>query len=339
MALTLSSPALLSGGALVRTTPSGPKRTSSLPHPILKLDGHAGPVNALAYSPSGNHLASASTDRSVFLWDTRSEYSNWAALTGHKNAILDLVWDPLANDTLLYTASADWTAAQFDTTTGTRVRSFRGHDGVVGQIVMPRRAPSQVLLTGSDDTYVLVWDPRTKWSQDSLETGLPVTALSASETGDMVFTASVDGVVKAYDVRSKKVLFSLEGHADTVLGLALSPDGTSLLSSSADGTVRIWDIRPFSATPGRQVAAMEGTIPGPHSYQHTVPAWSPNGQQVVCASPGDAAVVIWDAATRAIKYRLPGHKGSACAVAWHPEEPVVASGGADKSVFVGELDF
>lgn len=37
----------------------------------------------------------------------------------------------------------------------------------------------------------------------------------------------------------------LEGHDDTVTGLAMSPDNNRLLSNSMDSTLRIWNVRPY----------------------------------------------------------------------------------------------
>jgi Prp8 binding protein len=42
-------------------------------------------------------------------------------------------------------------------------------------------------------------------------------------------------------------------------------------------------------------------------------------------------------ATRRVLYKLPGHQGSVNEVAFHPKEPIIASGSSDRNVFVGEL--
>ena len=43
-------------------------------------------------------------------------------------------------------------------------------------------------------------------------------------------------------------------------------------------------------------------------------------------------------ATRAVKYRLPGHNGAVTEVAFHPEEPIIGSCSSDKSIYLGEID-
>jgi WD40 repeat protein len=50
-------------------------------------------------------------------------------------------------------------------------------------------------------------------------------------------------------------------------------------------------------------------------------------------------VYVWDENTTRILYSLPGHKGSANSVDFHPNEPVIVSGGSDKKIYLGELHF
>lgn len=48
-------------------------------------------------------------------------------------------------------------------------------------------------------------------------------------------------------------------------------------------------------------------------------------------------VHIWDSTTAERVYYLPGHKGSVNEIIFHPQEPVIASCGSDKQIFLGEL--
>ncbi|KAI9179753.1 hypothetical protein H9P43_005083 [Blastocladiella emersonii ATCC 22665] len=318
-------------GTLIRTEAP---RTSKLLAPIMRLDGHDGEVFSVKFSSTGEHLASCSFDRKILLWDVYGECKNWGMLEGHSNAVLDLEWS--RDNRELYSASADHTIAVWDVETGARVRRGKGHTGLVSSLVRTRRG-HELLVSGSDDGSCKVWDPRSKHAVDDLATGLPVTALACSETADLVFTGSVDNLVKAWDMRAKAVVYTLAGHADTLTGAHLSPDGTALLTNAADNTLRVWDVKPFSAVPTRCTGVLEGA---PHDFSRSLvrPEWSPNGQFAMCGSTADRSVVVWDVLRQQIRYKLPGHRGGVAAVAWHPTEPIVASGALDKTIFLGELD-
>ena len=41
--------------------------------------------------------------------------------------------------------------------------------------------------------------------------------------------------------------------------------------------------------------------------------------------------------SRRLLYKLPGHSGSVNEAVFHPQEPIVASAGSDKQIYVGEL--
>ncbi len=126
----------------------------------------------------------------------------------------------------------------------------------------------------------------------------------------------------------------LKGHSDTLTGMRLSPDGTHLLTNALDGTLRAWDMRPF-APQNRCIKVFAG-------HQHTFERlmlrcdWSADGNQVTCGS-SDRNVYIWDAGTRKLLYKLPGHNGSVNEAVFHPKEPIIGSCSSDKTIFLGEL--
>lgn len=58
-------------------------------------------------------------------------------------------------------------------------------------------------------------------------------------------------------MRKGLVLYALEGHADSITGVRLSPNGNYLLSNAMDNTLRTWDVRPY-VSGQRAVAVYEG---------------------------------------------------------------------------------
>jgi len=57
----------------------------------------------------------------------------------------------------------------------------------------------------------------------------------------------------------------------------------------------------------------------------------------VTAGSADRMVYVWNATTRQIEYKLPGHLGSVNDAVFHPKEPIVASASSDKQIYLGEL--
>ena len=251
------------------------------------------------------------------LWRTYGQCENFGQFTGHKGAVLDLRW--ARDSSAVFSASADTTIAQWDVETGTRVRRHVGHEDVVNCVDLSRRGP-ELLLTGSDDGSLGVWDARQKRAIDVVETEYPITAVAMAEAGHEVYTGGIDNAIHAWDLRKKAKVYSMSGHGDTVTSLELAPDAQLLLSNSHDGTVRTWDVKPF-APADRHVHTYDGAPPG--LERNLIRAsWDPSGARIAAGS-GDRSVVVWEVRTGKLLYKLPGHKGTVNDVRFSPSgEPI-----------------
>ncbi|XP_066910981.1 U5 small nuclear ribonucleoprotein 40 kDa protein-like [Clytia hemisphaerica] len=306
-------------------------RSSGLTAPIMLLTGQESEIFCGRFHPSGKTLASAGFDRLVYLWNVYGECENFAILKGHSGAILDMHW--MYDGDTLVTSSSDKTIALWDYETGAKVKKFKGHTSFVNSCCPVRRGP-ELVVSGSDDGEIKLWDRRKKTAVQTFMNKYPVTAVCFNDNATQIVSGGIDNIIKVWDLRKNDVMFRMTGHTDTPTGLRLSPDGSFVLSNAMDNTVRIWDIRAF-APPERCLKVFTGVH---HNFEKNLLkcAWSPDGRYISAAS-SDRFVYVWDTVTRKILYKLPGHNGSVNDVDFHPTEPILLSAGSDKKIFLGEL--
>ncbi|KAL4972723.1 WD40-repeat-containing domain protein [Aspergillus desertorum] len=315
-------------GTLVQIVP----RTSGLDAPIMELTGHSGEIFAVRFDPTAHHIASGSMDRSILLWNTYGQCSNYGILSGHKGAVLDLQWS--RDSKTIFSASADMTLASWDIESGQRIRRYFGHEEVINSLEISKRG-QEMLVSASDDGTIGIWDPRQKEAIEYLETELPITAVAQSEAGNEIFSGGIDNTIHVWDIRKKAIVYSMAGHMDTITSLEVSPDSQTLLSNSFDSTVRTWDIRPFAPT-NRHIRTYDGAPVGLEKNLIRA-SWNPTGDKIAAGS-GDRSVVVWDFKTGKILYKLPGHKGTVNDVRFTPNnEPIIVSASSDRNLVLGEL--
>lgn len=307
------------------------ERSSGLQAPTMLLSGHSAAVYSLKFSPSGQHLASGSFDRTILLWDVYGECRNYNVLSGHKNAVLEVQWT--YDSAQVVSSSADKTVALWDAETGNRVKKFAGHTSVVNSCCPVTSGPT-LIASGSDDCTTKLWDVRFKRPAKTFESKYQVTAVCFSGNNSHIIAGGLDGDIKMWDLRKDEVSTVLQGHTDIVTGVSLSPDGNYLLSNAMDSTVRKWDVRPFVAGERQRTTFMGAK----HSFDRTLIrcGWS-SDMRYVASGSADRYVYVWDAETGNLRYHLPGHKGSVNEAVFHPTEPIVGSCSSDKEIYLGEL--
>lgn len=253
-------------------------------------------------------------------------------LTGHRGAVLDLQWS--RDSEILFSASADMHLASWDLTSGQRIRRYVGHEEVINSLDISKRG-EELLISGSDDGTIGIWDPRTKTAVDYIETQFPITAVAISEAGNEVFSGGIDNDIKVWDIRKKGVVYSMLGHQDTITTLRVSPDSQSLLSYSMDSTARTWDIRPFAPTE-RRIRTFDGAAMG--IEKNLIKAsWDKDGKKIAVGA-GDGTVIIWSNDNGKLLYKLPGHKGTVNVADFAPGgDPIILSASSDRTMLLGEL--
>jgi WD40 repeat protein/tetratricopeptide (TPR) repeat protein len=297
-------------------------------------------VHAVALSPDGSHLATASGGvdaqkrthpGELKVWDARTG-AEVLSLQGYTGRGRSLAFSP--DGSRLAGAGPDRTALAWDLRTGAAVLTLRGHAGEVVAVAFSRDGGR--IATGALDQTVRVWDAATGSELATLRghTGI-VTAVAFSPDGGRVAGASLDHTVRVWDSRSGAELLTLKGHTGMVQGVAFSPDGSRIASAGGSGNpqdvagaaqpgeVKVWDARA-----GSELLTLRG-----HTAVVQAVAFSPDGRRIASGSY-DHTVRVWEGQADAPALPLLGHMGEVKSVVFAPDGDRLATTSQDQTVKV-----
>lgn len=153
----------------------------------------------------------------------------------------------------------------------------------------------------------------------------PITGLTYSEDGRWIITAGEDGTLKVWDATYNSLIRTIE--LDDGRATALAVMGSRALTGHADGKVVLWDLNRAEklATVQRNEASVWDVV-------------FTGDQTRFAVASHDWKIALWDATQPSAPLHVfEGHENAVQALAYDPNQAVLASGSADKTVRLWNL--
>lgn len=198
-----------------------------------ELKGHEGPVNQVRFSKDYKYVISASQDCSIRIWSV-SNKKELTKINAHIDSANTFVTN--GSDNLLFSGGSDGNVCWWDIEQNVELHRTKCHTGPVQSVCFNYNY--SVSISGSFDSAVKVFDNKTSFKYPVMTLLESKDAITSVQSGSYeIFTASVDGIIRIYDVRNCKLV--TDKLAESVVDMELSGDDQTLLLATKQNEIKL----------------------------------------------------------------------------------------------------
>ncbi|EKD06330.1 nSTAND1 domain-containing NTPase [Limnospira platensis] len=288
-------------------------------HEQNRLEGHADIVWDVVYSPTGDMLASASTDNTIRLWTPEGKAI--ATLTGHNHNVTSLDFSSCGQ--MLVSASDDHTVKLWSRD-GKLLKTFIGHTDRVKSV---RFSPDgKMIASAGSDRTIRLWNLQGEIIRTIRFRHTALTWINFSPDGEILAAAANQGDVQFFNQQGRRLMsITHTKNRDSVIyAVNFSPNGQFIATSGTDGTVKLWT---------RQGELLR-TLQVDEDIVFCV-SFSGDGRTLATAG-SDKTVKVWSWEGELLQ-TFRGHGDKVTRVRFSPDDRTLASSSYDKTVKLWNL--
>jgi cytochrome c len=201
--------------------------------PAALFEGHKSPVVALAISPDGKTLASASWDWTVRLWPLAGGEPR--VLEGHQQSVNGVAFMP--DGQALVSAGYDATVRIWPLA-GTGAPRIETLPSPLNAVVV---ANDGEIAAGGADGKIYFLSPAGALLGTVEAQPNPIISMAISSDGALIAAAGIRGSVAIIERSARKLARTLVGPGLPVWSVAFAPDGRTLFTGGTDRVIRRWN--------------------------------------------------------------------------------------------------
>lgn len=203
------------------------------------LGQHQAKIIQLSRAPDGNHVASASWDRTARVWALDGNGVS-VEMAGHANTVNDVAFSP--DGARLYTASSDGTIRIWDAATGEFKRRLIEHGFGINTLVMSEDE-SWLAYGAVDGGTRVVSLPEGEIMGDYTADRRPVLAMDYNTEADRIAIGDAHGYIMLIDTNAWRIADDFKATlSGPIWALAFSPDGQNIHAGGLDNAMYSWPL-------------------------------------------------------------------------------------------------